>query len=96
MLGLQALRQRLAGQPFEVLAVNFAESAARVRDHVGRLPVDLPVLLDPNQDAARAWRVRLLPVSFLVAPDGRPRYTVLGEFDWGSEEAVAAVRGLLR
>jgi hypothetical protein len=40
--------------------------------------------------------VRVLPVSFVVAMDGRPRYTVLGEFDWASDEALETIRELLR
>jgi thiol-disulfide isomerase/thioredoxin len=95
MLAMQQLRQRLAGQPFEIVAVNFAESPAKVRQYVKSLSVDFPVLLDPNQDAARAWRVRVLPVSYVVGADGRPRYTVLGELDWASDDTVNTIRPLL-
>ena len=95
MLAMQQLKQRLAGAPFEIVAVNFAESPAKVRDYVKGLSVDFRVVMDPNQDAVRAWRVRVLPVSFLVAGDGRPRYSVLGEFDWASDESVDTIRRLL-
>ncbi|HEV8676756.1 MAG TPA: TlpA disulfide reductase family protein [Methylomirabilota bacterium] len=95
MLAMQQLKQRLAGQPFEIVAVNFAESPPKVREYVKSLAVDFPVVLDPNQDAAKAWRVRVLPVSFVVAADGRPRYTVVGEFDWASDEAINTLRQLL-
>jgi thiol-disulfide isomerase/thioredoxin len=96
MLAMQQLQQRLTGQPFEILAVNFAESPAKVRSYVKSLSVDFRVVLDPNQDAAKAWRVRVLPVSFVVGADGRPRYTVLGEFDWASDESVNTISQLLR
>jgi len=95
MLAMQELKQRLAGQPFEIVAVNFAESPTKVREYVKSLPVDFRVALDPNQDAARAWRVRVLPVTYLVAGDGRPRYSILGVFDWASDEAVNTIRQLL-
>jgi thiol-disulfide isomerase/thioredoxin len=95
MRAMQQLKARLAGQPFEILAVNFGESPAKVREYVKTLSVDFPVVLDPNQAAMRAWRVRVLPVSFVVAPDGRPRYTVVGEYDWASAEAVETIRRLL-
>jgi len=91
MLAMQQLKQRLAGQPFEIVAVNFAESPTKVRDYVKSLSVDFRVVLDPNQDAVKAWRVRVLPVSFVVGADGRPRYTVLGEFDWASDDAVSTI-----
>ena len=92
---MRALRERLAGQPFEVLAVNYGEAASRVHDFFQRERPAFVTLLDPNQDAARAWRVRVLPGSFLLDVDGRVRYSVVGELDWTSDEAVRKVRGLL-
>ena len=62
----------------------------------GRESRRFPILLDPNQDAPRAWRVRVLPSSFLVGPDGRVRYSVIGEIDWVSGDAVELVQSLLR
>jgi thiol-disulfide isomerase/thioredoxin len=95
MPSMRALRDSFADRPFLVLAVNHAESPARVRDFLAREKLDLIALLDPNKEAARAWRVRVLPGSFLVDAEGRLRYSVVGELDWTSEEALAAVRGLL-
>jgi len=94
MPSLARLRASLGGR-LVVLAVNYGESKPRVADFLARLGVDLPVLLDPNREAPRAWRVRVLPTSFVVGPDGRVRYTVVGEVDWTSPEALRAVRGLL-
>jgi len=95
MPSMQQLVERLAGQPFAVLAVNYGESAARVEEFAKRSPFDFAMLLDPGRDAPRAWRVRVLPASFLVDAEGRVRYSVVGELDWASPAAVAAVRRLL-
>jgi thiol-disulfide isomerase/thioredoxin len=95
MPSLQRLKERLAGRPFAILAVNYGESARKVDEFLARMPVDFQVLLDPGQQAARAWRVRVLPASFLVDPDGRVRYAVIGELDWASADAERAVRALL-
>ena len=96
MPSLQRLGRHLAGEPFAILAVNYGESDARVADFVKRFGLDFPVLLDPNQDAPRAWRVRVLPASFIVDRGGRVRYRVIGEIDWMSREAVDAVTRLVR
>jgi peroxiredoxin len=95
MPSMQRLVDRLAGRPFAVLAVNHGESAARAGEFVRRAALAFPVLLDPGQETARAWRVRILPQSFLVGPDGRVRYSVIGELDWASDAIVEAVRRLL-
>jgi cytochrome c biogenesis protein CcmG, thiol:disulfide interchange protein DsbE len=95
MPSIVKLKQSLAGRPFEVLAVNFAESPSRVREFLVSERLDLIALLDPNKEAARAWRVRVLPASFLVGPDGRVRYSVVGELDWSTETAMRTVQGLL-
>ena len=95
MPSIVKLKQSLAGRPFEVLAVNFGESPSRVREFLARERLDLVALLDPNKDATRAWRVRVLPASFLVGPDGKVRYSVVGELDWSTETAVRTVQGLL-
>jgi peroxiredoxin len=95
MPAMRTLRERLAGQPFEILAVNYGESPIRVREFLAREQLELIALLDPNQDVARAWRVRVLPGSFLVDAEGRVRYAVIGEYDWASEGAMKTVRGLL-
>ena len=95
MPSMQRLKERLAGRPFVILAVNYAEAKARVEEFVKRMGFDFPVLLDPGRDAPTAWRVRILPASFLLDADGRVRYSVVGELDWTSDAAVEAVRRLL-
>ena len=96
MPSIRKLGERLAGKPFTVLGVNYGESPARIEGFLKQTPVDFPMLLDRNQEASRAWRVRVLPASFLVGPDGRVRFHAIGEIDWAADDAVAAVRRLLR
>ena len=95
MPSLQRLGRHFAGQPFAILGVNYGESDVRVAEFAKRFGVDFPVLLDPNQDAPRAWRVRVLPASFVVDREGRVRYRVIGEVDWMSREIVEAVARLV-
>ena len=95
MPSMQRLKERFAGERFTVLAVNYGEADTRASEFLKRSSLDLTVLLDPSQDASRAWRVRVLPASFLVGPDGRARYAVIGEIDWMSRAAIETVRRLL-
>src|SRR5262249_11165863 len=78
---MQRLAGGLAGRPLAVAAGTYGGAAPRIDESVGRPRFDLPVLLDPDLAATRAWRVRILPASFLVGGDGRVRYSVVGELD---------------
>jgi len=95
MPSINKLRASLAGQPFAVLAVNLGENEQRIRRFMAQVPLEFTVLLDRDSAAAKAWRTRVLPASFLVGPDGRVRYAVIGEYDWEQDAARKAVLGLL-
>ncbi|HUK04497.1 MAG TPA: TlpA disulfide reductase family protein [Burkholderiales bacterium] len=95
MPSIGKLRAGLAGRPFAVLAVNLGEPESRIRRFLEQVPMDFPVLLDRDSAAARAWRTRVLPASYLIGPDGRVRYAVIGEYDWTQDAARQAILGLL-
>ena len=95
MPSMRRLRASLAGRPFEVLAVNLGEGEGRIRRFLEQVPLDFPVLLDADKSVAKSWKARILPASYLVGPDGRIRYSVLGEIDWDAEPARKAVASLL-
>jgi len=94
MPSMQRLKEKLAGRPFAVLAVNLDEPEARIRTFLSRMKVDFTVLLDPGRAAAKSWNARILPASYLVGPDGRIRYSVVGELDWGHERVVGRITEL--
>ncbi len=96
MPSLQALAQRHAASgQLQVIGVNYQEGAMRVRRFVQRHDLRFPILLDEQGTAARAWTSRIFPTTVLVDARGRPRLSVLGEFDWASAEAGALLAPLL-
>lgn len=95
MPSINRLRASLAAQPFAVLAVNLAETEPRIRRFMEQVPLDFPVLLDRDSATAKTWRARVLPVSFLVGPDGRIRYAVIGGYDWTQDAARQAILSLM-
>jgi len=95
MPSMNRLRASLAGRPFEVLAVNLAESEQRIRRFMETVPLGFPVLMDRDSAVAKAWRARLLPVSFLLGPDGAIRYWALGEIDWTQERVRKTILDLM-
>lgn len=95
MPSMQRLREKLAGKPFEILAVNVDEPEARVRRFVNETRFDLPVLLDVNKTVTRGWSVRVMPTTFLVGLDGRIRYRALGDLDWSGSDVLEIIARLL-
>ena len=95
MPSMNRLRASLAGRPFAVLAINLAESDARIRRFMEQVPLEFTVLMDRDSATAKAWRARVLPMSFLVGPNGRIRHAVVGEIDWTQERVRNVILDLL-
>lgn len=95
MPSIERLRKSLEGRPFAVLAVNLAEPDARVQAFLARMPLGFPVLMDRDAAAAKAWKARMLPATFIVGADGRVRYSHIGELDWSREPVRKQIAGLL-
>ena len=95
MPSLERLRSRFQGRPLEVLTVNYGEGTPRIRDYLAKQNISLPVLLDPEKEAATAWRAGGLPITFVIDPRGRVRHYAFGERDWSDEETVKLVENLL-
>jgi|SRR5688572_5766107 len=96
MPALERLREKLKGRSFELVTVNFGESNATVSRFLTKLNVSVPVLLDPVKDAADAWKVRGLPMTFIVDAGGTTRYWSFGEQDWSQGEPFRLVESLVR
>ena len=94
MPSLERLKVRLAGKSFEVVAVNVGESPERVARFTREVPVTFPIVYDRDSSAAKSWKVRGYPTSYVVGPDGRIRYYFVGELDWSSDDVVRAIEGV--
>jgi thiol-disulfide isomerase/thioredoxin len=95
MPAIDRLRDKMKGKPFEVLAVNFGESEERVSAFVSKLNLSMPILLDPYKNSVEAWKVRGLPMTFLVDVRGRVRYWSFGERDWSEGEGLELVEKMV-
>jgi thiol-disulfide isomerase/thioredoxin len=96
MPSIERLRASLEGRRFAVLAVNLAEPEPRIRKFLEQVPVGFPVLLDRDTQTTRAWQAKVLPATYIVAPDGVIRYRHIGELDWSKPEVREAIVKLLR
>ena len=94
---LHSMRNQLAGEPFELLAVNVGEDRQTASRFLNGLIPDFsfPVLLDENMVMTREWGVRALPTSFIVDMQGRIVYFAEGERDFAKPEVVDWLRRLI-
>jgi peroxiredoxin len=95
MPSIQELRDKLKGKPFVVLAINLDEPESRIRKFLTQMKVNFPILLDPDRQVARQWDARIVPASFVIGPDGRVRYSLVGELNWGHDIVVSRISELL-
>jgi thiol-disulfide isomerase/thioredoxin len=95
MASLQALADRHRAEGLQVMAVNFRESDATVRKFVEESALGLPVLLDREGTAAKAFDVHVFPSTVLVDRAGRVSSIVVGASDWMRSPAYDWVRAAL-
>jgi len=94
MPALQRLRNRLAAEGIEVIAVNYEENPARIRPFVERLGLTFPIVRDHDGTARSAWHVDVFPATFVIGPDQRIVWQAAGEIDWDDPRVEAQVRNL--
>jgi peroxiredoxin len=91
---LQRLRDRMAPEGVEVIAVNLQENAARIQPFIERLGITFPVVRDHDGSVRGAWGVSVFPTSFIVGPDQRIAWWVKGEIDWDDARVESRLRSL--
>ena len=95
MPGMQRLKQKLAGKPFRILAVNVKESEGTIWKFHKLVKVDFPMLLDRDGQASEDWEVVVYPSSYLVDANGQIRYQVRGMLEWDAPEVVRVIEGMM-
>jgi peroxiredoxin len=95
---MQRLRERLADKPFAILAIDMAEERANVAAFLQRhkIEVNFPILLDTEGMVIEQWMVSAVPTTFILDPEGRIQYALLGGLEWDSDEVVNTINGLLQ
>jgi peroxiredoxin len=97
MPSMERLYQTFKQTDFVLLAVSMDRQGEGIaRPFVDNLKLTFPVLLDNTLEVSRQYRVRGLPTTYLIDPDGLLIGVVVGARDWQKPEAKALIAGLLR
>lgn len=92
---LNRLREQMQGQPFELITINYAQSAKTIQEFMQKVDVQFPVLIDPKGATAQKWNVIGFPSTFVIGPDGSIRYGVNAAIHWDNAEVISALKALL-
>ena len=95
MPAMERLYRALDGNDFELLAVSVDQEPGAVADFVSRLGLSFPVLLDPDQQVARAYQTFRFPETLLIGRDGVVVERYVGPKEWDAALYVARLRRLL-
>lgn len=92
---LGRLREKLDPNVFAVVTMTTDVQAEGIRQFLEQLRVTLPVLFDERRDVSRAFMVRGLPTTLLIAADGTVLARAVGPREWDSAAAVALMQQAL-
>ena len=93
---LNRLRKEFQDKPFQLISINYGESADRIRTFMKKVAVDFPVLLDPEGKTAGQWKVVAFPSTFVIGPDGKISYGVNAAIHWDTHEVIRKLELLLK
>lgn len=93
---LNRLREKMQGQPFELISINYAESPEKIREFMRQVSVEFPVLLDPDGKVSQQWNVIGFPSTFVIGKDGKIHYGVNAAIHWDTPEVINTLKALNR
>ena len=74
----QKAHQTLTDNNIKIIGVNFGESKKKVDKFTQDNNLSFPVLLDGYGNTAEKYKVRSLPVTYIISPDGIIREEIIG------------------
>jgi peroxiredoxin len=95
MPSMERLHRGLAAERFSLLAVSVDDDAAAVEAFRARLGLTFPILLDPDETAARLYQTTGYPESILIDAAGRVVERYVGPRAWDDPLYAERIRALL-
>ena len=94
---IDSLAKKMKGKPFTVITINLDDSdAASIKDFMNRRNLSFTVLLDKKAEAAEAYGISALPMTFVINPAGEVVAQAMGPREWDSPEMIAYFISLMK
>jgi len=92
---LNNLRRVMKDKPFELISVNYAESAEEIRAFMQTVNVDFPVLMDTDGRVSADWQVVVFPSTFVIGQSGRIEFGVNAGLEWDDKDIINKLTKML-
>lgn len=89
----QAYKQ-LQKDDIVMLAIDVGEDGDTIFDFTADYPVTFPILMDMDANITQQYGVIGLPTTYIIDPQGRLAYQVVGTRDWTHPDLLNALRAL--
>lgn len=87
MPSMQELVQAMPPNAFQMLAILSNDQADMAEKLTASIGFTSPILLDPENQAAKAYGITGVPETFIVDKEGILREVIIGGMQWSSPEA---------
>ena len=95
MPSMERLKEKLAGKPFTILAVDMGETPDVVSAYIKTVHTDFAVLLDSDGHTLKNWKVFAFPTSYVIDATGKIRYALFGSTEWDEADTLQKISDLL-
>ena len=95
MPSMQRLKEKLAGKPFTILAVDMGETPDVVSAYIKTVHTHCAVLLDSDGHTLKNWKVFAFPTSYVIDATGKIRYALFGSTEWDEADTLQKISDLL-
>jgi peroxiredoxin len=98
MPSMQRAWEKIQHKDAVMLAVNWGDNTESVDRFMESIDVNLefPILLGGDKEMALEWSVKGLPTTFVIDPEGRLVYKVVGDIEWDDSKILEKVLHLNR
>lgn len=93
---MQRAYEALKADGIAVVAINVGEDVDTIEQFMEDEPVDFPLPMDTDTKVAQGYPMKGLPASFVIDPQGRLVYSVMGAREWDDPKLLDLVRALKR
>lgn len=92
---LGRLQQAFSEKDLVVLSVDIGESKKEVETFLQQVPADFPVLLNPEGNTVKQWKIIAFPTTFIIDRNGTIKLSYYGGLVWDNPDIVKQLQELV-